>query len=322
MVQASAAELYRPAIDAQAVLHIRLNGADAEEHAFRVLGGPASGNHVCPVGAPVQYPGSETVERGMLRVPQERVIHGQGHGGLARGKGRNLGQGLPGHDGLAAVLADEIEEDLGHMVLGVFIPDFRLDLDICGPGSIVRVILDGAGMPGEPAEGQVQPGRVHKLHAAEKARAGIPAGIGLHAGIGGDDNAAGFPGIDKAGDVHFKGGIAVVLQGRLIPVHLYGGVHHGAVKAQANPVLCPFGGDRDFLHIVRHTGIVIAAGSAGGGFGKDVAFHHVIVGKVYHAVIRLTAHLLEEIQIAQAEQPALVKIHVPHMLVHSFPVQK
>ena len=177
-----------------------------------------------------------------------------------------------------------------------------------------RGVFDLLRIAGQAPESDMQLRHVDQRHAPEQPRPGIPAGIGLHAGVHRDDDGIRLAGIDQPGDVHLEGRIAVVVQRGLGPVDLDGGVHHRAVQPQRDPLPRPFGGDVQLPPVVGDAGVEIAAGRPRGRFGIDVALDHVIVGQVHDAFLKLAGQAPVVVDESPAEAPAPVDIDTPHVL--------
>ena len=94
VMQAAALQLDDFAIDAQAVLHIRLNGPDAEQHLRLIHGWTVGRDDVRLVGTRVLHPRHQPIQVRRFGAPQLRIVHGQGHMRRRFRHRRHLGQRL------------------------------------------------------------------------------------------------------------------------------------------------------------------------------------------------------------------------------------
>ena len=251
VVDAAAPELHGLAVEPEAVDGVGGNGADAEGSLRRVGDRAVGGDG-----------GPQPVQVGIFRAPQGRVFHGQGDGqrrfltgpdrhGVGDGGGAfdfRADLGLPG-----PVRGDQVA-DFHHGLMLIRL--HRLD------EHVPRLHPDVAAGPQE--------------HVPVQARAGIPAGGGLH--IVGDDFqlvAAVEPGV--FGQVHQKRRVAVGMLGNLIAVPDDLGIAVGAVHVQNQ--MCRLFGPQvaDVVGAAAHKE---AVGGAAGGLGVPGPGNGVVIGQV------------------------------------------
>ena len=256
--------------------------------------------------------GLQAVQVGMLGVPQPGLVHGQGHISGAGSHGLHLGQRFAGLHRLAGFIVDQGEGHFRQAAFRLFIFDFGGHLQISRLRRAVGLVFDLFRIPGQPAEGYMQLGRMDQFHTPEQARAGEPAGVRLHAGVHGDDDAILLPRIDQMGDVRLKGRVAVMLQTRQIAVDLHGGVHHNPVETQENRIVFPIRGDVDLLSEMGHARVVIAAGPAGCRFRENVAFDHIIMGQIDFPISKNPADALSQVHLTQTKIPFPIDFHAAH----------
>ncbi len=312
VVQAAAAQLDDLPVDAQAVLHVRLDGADAEQHALFIDGRVLRGDHAGLVGARVLCPHDEPIEVRRLGAPELWRVHGQRRAGRRRAHRRHLYERLRRADGVAADLVHQRELHFRESVLGIIVAYLGTDLQIGGLGRAVRRVLDLPRVARQPAERHVQLRHVRERHATEQPRAGVPARVRLHAGVDGDDDAVRLARIDQLRDVGLKGRVAVVLQRGLRAVDLDRGVHHRAVQPQRHALARPFRGDLDLLPVVRNARVVVAAGRLGRRVCAHVALNHVVVRQVHDALLQRPQQPCGTVDEAVSKVPFPVDVCASH----------
>ena len=110
---------------------------------------------------------------------------------------------------------------------------------------------------------------MNQLHAAENSRAGVPAGVGLHAGIDGNRHAVFLSEVYILRDIDRKRCIPVMVQSAFAAVDLDRRVHHDAVKVKENLLVLPLFRDLKIFAVARDALCIISAGRARGSILPD-----------------------------------------------------
>ena len=120
-----------------------------------------------------------------------------------------------------------------------------------------------------------------QFHMTVNSGAGIPAAVGLHAGVYHNGNTVFLPVIQAVGNIHRKGGIPVMMQLYKAAVDGNRCVHHGSVKFQENLLSFPFCRNLQILRISGCPFGKIAHGRSRRCIRFHITFDHVIMRQVY-----------------------------------------
>lgn len=149
---------------------------------------------------------------------------------------------------------------------------------------------------------------------AENARPGIPAGIGLHAGIDRHGNPVFLPVIERVSEIHRKGRISVVMTSQQTSVYRYGRVHHHTVKVEINLLPLPLCRDVQLLRVSGHPLGVVPHGRPRRRVRAHVALDHIVVGKVYLPAETPRGQSHHQHGTSLLKRPASVQIFFLHFL--------
>ena len=304
-MQAAAFQLNGPAVDPQASAGIRGDRPDAEEHAAFVDCGLGIGFEMRAELSQIPDPDLHPIQVRLFRIPETRVFHREADPRGPEGSPVHLNHLLCSGDGLTGFLLRQDRFRLHQPVQAAGVPDFRPNLQ---ESQSVRN-LPGQGKDPVRREMHLRP--VQEPDAPIQPGTGIPAGIGLHAGVYVDRDPVFRPVFHQAGQIHEKRRVSVMLQGGFAAVDFHGGVHHRPVNLQPDTAVLPFPGDGHILCVVSQAAGKVSHVRLSRRIGRDRRPDHAVVGQV-HRDSRIRFQLTDRIQQAFPVRPLLIQTKTFH----------
>ncbi len=302
MMDAAALQLHRPAVDLQAMDRVRRDGADAE-NGLRLIADALQG----PV--PVQAHSKDAhvfqlyhypIQVWMLCVPGKGPLHRHGNPCHRRASGLNQQDGIALYRSphamslLSGFLLLAVRYQCGPhphlMVFGEVVAQGRLHHDIGALCPIRSLLSSGlcTGSVVDPLRIGENPVRLHmqglhmgQLHPAVDARARVPPGVGLHAGVHRHRHPIVPAEIQRVRDIHGERRIAVVMPLHQASVDGYGRIHHHPVEMEPDPLSLPLLRHMEILRISPHRPREVPHGRCRRSRFLHIAFDHVVMGKLH-----------------------------------------
>ena len=273
MMDAAALQFDGLSVNPQSTPGIRRNGPDTEERAAFIDGRDRIRLKMGAEFPEITYLHPDPVQVGLPGVPEFRVFHGKTDPGGFTGSGVDLDDLFCAGGFHACFFIRQDRLSLRKAVGAAVAPDLRPDLQI---GNAVRDFL-GKGIDSVRSEMDLR--TVQEFNAAVQSGTGIPAGIGLHAGVDIDRNPVFGAVFCQAGQIHIERRISVMLHGGFAAVDLHRSIHHGPVDLQADTSVLPLTGNLHHLRIAGQSAGEVSHIRPGRSIRRDRSADHTVMGQ-------------------------------------------
>ena len=144
-------------------------------------------------------------------------------------------------------------------------------------GSVVNPLRIGE----DPLRLHMEGLHMGQLHTAVDARARVPPGVGLHAGVHRHRHPVRIAEIQRVRDIRGEGRVAVVMALHQASVDGYGRVHHHPVEMEPDPLPLPLPGHMEILRISPRRSCEVPHGLCRRSLSNHIALNHVVMGELH-----------------------------------------